>query len=65
MRECLSNAMDRRPTAVAILVRVGWLQAGVEDDLMERDKLQMIVELQRLTAECEELQVRAPPTAVP
>ena len=58
MRECLSNVADRRPTAVAILERVSQLRSEAEDDMVERDKLQMIVELQRLTAECEELQVR-------
>ena len=57
VRECLSNVADRRPTAEDILQRVSQLQAEAEDDMMERDKLQMIVELQRLTTECEELQV--------
>ena len=64
VRECLSNVADRRPTAVAILERVRQLRAEAEDDLVERDKLQMIVELQRLTTECEELQVRVPPSLV-
>ena len=59
VRECLSNVADRRPTAVTILERVSQLQAEAEDDVMERDKLQMIVELQRLSTECEELQVRS------
>ena len=44
---------------MTILERVSQLQAEAEDDLMERDKLQMIVELQRLSTECEELQVRS------
>ena len=61
VRECLSNVADRRPTAVDILERVGQLQTEAEDDLVERDKLQMIVELQRLTAEFEKLQVRPLP----
>ena len=59
MRECLSNVVDRRPTAVAILERINLQLSGeVEDDLVEKDKLQMIEELQRLQTECEELQVR-------
>lgn len=59
IRECLSNVVDHRPTAVTILERIN-LQLGgeVEDDLVEKDKLQMIEELQRLQTECEELQVR-------
>ena len=58
VRECLSNVVDRRPTAAAILERVSELGGGeAEEDLMERDKLQMIVELQRLQAEFEGLQV--------
>ena len=57
VRQCLSNVADRRPTALGILERVSQLRAEVEDDYMERDKLQMIVDLQRLTTECEELQV--------
>jgi serine/threonine protein kinase len=56
VRQCLSNVADRRPTALGILERVSQLRAEVEDDYMERDKLQMIVDLQRLTTECEELQ---------
>lgn len=58
MRECLSNVADHRPTAETILERVSQLRAEADDDLVERDKLQIIVELQRLTTECEELQVR-------
>lgn len=42
---------------MAILDSVKGLQAQTEDDLVEKDKLQMIIELQRLTTECEELQV--------
>ena len=57
VRQCLSNAAERRPTALGILERVSQLRAEVEDDFMERGKLQMIVELQRLAIECEELQV--------
>ena len=57
VRQCLSNVAERRPTALGILERVSQLRAEVEDDLMERDKLQMIIELQRLAIECEELQV--------
>ena len=59
MRECLSNVVDRRPTAAAILERINLQILGeVKDDLVEKDKLQMIEELQRLQAEFEELQVR-------
>ena len=43
---------------MAILERVSQLRAEADDDPVERDKLQIIVELQRLTTECEELQVR-------
>lgn len=57
VRECLSNIVDRRPTAAAILERINSLGGETEDDLVERDKLQMIEELQRLQTECEELQV--------
>ena len=58
VRECLSNVVDRRPTAVAILSRIGQLNQAVEDDLMAMDKLHMIEQLQRVQGECEELQVR-------
>lgn len=57
VRECLSNVVDRRPTAVAILERVNELGEETEDDLMATDKLHMIEQLQRVQAECEELQV--------
>lgn len=57
VRECLSNVVDRRPTAAAILERINQLGGEGDDDLMENDKLQMIDELQRLQTECEELQV--------
>ena len=57
VRQCLSNAAERRPTALGILERVSQLRAEAEDDCMEKDKLQMIVDQQRLTTECEELQV--------
>ena len=57
VRECLSNVVDRRPTAAAILERVNQLGGEAEDELVEKDKLQMIEELQRLQTECEELQV--------
>ena len=60
IRECLSNVADRRPTAAAILERINQLGEATEDDLVERDKLHMIEELQRLQSECEELQVCSP-----
>ena len=57
VRECLSNVVDRRPTAAAILSRIGQLNQTAEDDLMAMDKLHMIEQLQRVQGECEELQV--------
>lgn len=57
VRECLSNVVDRRPTAVAILERINEVGEETEDDLMAMDKLHMIEQLQRVQTECEELQV--------
>lgn len=59
VRECLSNVVDRRPTAVAILERIKELNTGGEreDDLMAMDMLHMMEQLQRVQEECELLQV--------
>lgn len=58
VRECLSNVVDRRPTAVAMLERINQLGGETEDAPMAMDKLHMIEQLQRVQAEYEELQVR-------
>ena len=57
IEECLDNITSLRPDAVSVLGRLNHLEE-VQDDLMGRDRLHLIEELQRLRADYERMQVR-------